>query len=74
MLYPIGNSHKNILLIVDVQIRKAWAYVISSSSGEYILNAYKKFVSEVDIMNAIQADNQFSFKSFLDFNDSFFFK
>jgi hypothetical protein len=53
MYYPVGTSFKNILLIVDIQSRKAWAYVISSTSCENILNAYKKFESEVDIINAI---------------------
>jgi len=69
MYYPIGTSFKNILLIVDIQSRKAWAYVISTSSGENILNAYKKFESEVDIINAIEGDNQFSFKAFKEYND-----
>jgi hypothetical protein len=68
MYYPIGENFKNILLIVDIQSRKAWAYVISSTSGENILNAYKKFESEVDIINAIEGDNQFSFKAFQEYN------
>ena len=68
MYYPVGTSFKNILLIVDIQSRKAWAYVISSTSGENILTAYKKFVSEVDIINGIEADNQFSFKAFQEYN------
>ena len=68
MYYPVGTSFKNVLLIVDIQSRKAWAYVISSTSGENILNAYKKFESEVDIINAIEGDNQFSFKAFQDYN------
>ena len=68
MYYPIGESFKNVLLIVDIQSRKAWAYVISSTSGENILNAYKKFESEVDIINAIEGDNQFSFKAFQEYN------
>ncbi len=68
MYYPVGESFKNVLLIVDIQSRKSWAYVISSTSGENILNAYKKFESEVDIINAIEGDNQFSFKAFQDYN------
>ena len=68
MYYLVGTSYKNILLIVDIQSRKAWAYVISSTSGENILNAYKKFESEVDIINAIEGDNQFSFKAFQEYN------
>ena len=40
MLYPIGKTFKNALLIVDIQSRKAWAYVIFTSSGEKILVAY----------------------------------
>ena len=68
MFYPIGESHKNILLIDDMQSRKCWAYVISTSSGENMLNAYKKIVSEVDIIKAIEGDNQFSFKAFLEYN------
>ena len=69
MYYPVGTSFKNILLIVDIQSRKAWAYVISSTSGENILNAYKKFESEVDIINAVEGDNQFSFKAFQEYNN-----
>ena len=69
MYYPVGENFKNVLLIVDIQSRKAWAYVISSTSGENILTAYKKFESEVDIINAIEGDNQFSFKAFQDYNN-----
>ena len=68
MYYLVGTSFKNVLLIVDLQSRKAWAYVISSTSGENILSAYKIFESEVDIINAIEGDNQFSFKTFQDYN------
>ena len=64
MFYPIGESLKNILLIVDIQSRKCWAYVISTSSGENILNAYKKFVSEVDIIRAIEGIINFHLKHF----------
>ena len=69
MFYPIGDSFKNILLIVDIQSRKCRSYLISTSSGENILNAYKKNVSEVDIIRAIEEDNQFSFKAFLEYNN-----
>jgi hypothetical protein len=69
MYYPIGENFRNVLLIVDIQSRKAWAYVISSTSGETILKAYKKFESEVNIINAIEGDNQFSFKAFQDYNN-----
>ncbi len=41
--YPIGESFKNILLIVDIQSRKAWAYLLSKSTGESILIAYNFF-------------------------------
>ena len=41
-----------------------WAYVISTSSGENILNAYKKFVSEVDIIRAIEGVINFHLKLF----------
>ena len=34
MFYQIRESHKNILLIIDIQSRKCWAYVIYTSSGE----------------------------------------
>ena len=68
MYYPIGENFRNVLLIVDIQSRKAWAYVISSTSGETILKAYKKFESEVNIINAIEGDNQFSFKAFQEYN------
>ena len=69
MYYPIGENFRNVLLIVDIQSRKAWAYVISSTSGETILKAYKKFESEVNIINAIEGDNQFSFKAFQEYNN-----
>ena len=42
MFYPTGESFKNVLLTVDIQSRKCWGYVISTSSGENILNSYKK--------------------------------
>ena len=41
MYYPIGENFRNVLLIVDIQSRKAWAYVISSTSGENILKHIK---------------------------------
>ncbi len=40
--YPIGESFKNILLIFDIQFRKAWAYLLSKGTGENISIAYKK--------------------------------
>ncbi len=68
MFYPIGKTLKNVLLIVDIQFRKAWAYVISNSSGENILAAYKTFVSEVGQINWVEGDNQFSCKAFQEYN------
>jgi hypothetical protein len=68
MFYPIGQGFKNVLLIVDIPSRKAWAYVISTSSGENILVAYKKFISEVGQINSVEGDNQFSFKAFQEYN------
>jgi len=70
MFYPIGDSYKNILLLVDIMSRKAWAYVLPSMSWDNILNKYKEFLSEVGNINGIEGDNQFSFKSFVDFNES----
>ena len=67
--YPIGESFKNILLIVDIQSRKAWAQVLSKSTGENILTAYKNFISEEGPIIGIEGDNQFSFKAFLDYNN-----
>ena len=69
MFYPIGDGHKNILLLVDIQSRKAWAYILSSMSGENILNKYKEFLSNVGSINGIEGDNQFSYKAFQDFNE-----
>jgi hypothetical protein len=66
--YPIGENFKNILLIVDIQSRKAWAYLLSSGTGENILVAYKKFISEVGQINSVEGDNQFSFKAFQEYN------
>jgi len=68
MFYPIGQGFKNVLLIVDIPSRKAWGYVISTSSGENILVAYKKFISEVGQINSVEGDNQFSFKAFQEYN------
>ena len=66
--YPIGESFKNILLIVDIQSRKAWAYLLSKSTGENILIAYKKFIDEVGQINSVEGDNQFSYKGFVEYN------
>jgi hypothetical protein len=41
-LLSFGESFKNILLIVDIQSRRAWAYLLSKGTGENILIAYKK--------------------------------
>jgi hypothetical protein len=68
MFYPIGEGFKNVLLIVDdIPSRKAWAYVISTSSGENILVTYRKFISEVGQINSVEGDNQFSFKAFQEY-------
>ncbi len=56
------------MLIVDIQSSKAWAYVISTSSGENILVSYKKIISEVGQINSVEGDNQFSFKVFQEYN------
>jgi hypothetical protein len=66
--YPIGESFKNILLIVDIQSRKAWAYLLSKGTGENILIAYKKFIDEVGQINSVEGDNQFSYKGFVEYN------
>ena len=50
MYYPIGEKFKNVLLIVDIQSRKAWAYVISSTSGENISTTYKLEQLNQDIL------------------------
>jgi DNA-binding MltR family transcriptional regulator len=67
--YPIGESFKNILLIVDIQSRKAWAYLLSKGTGENILIAYKKFIDEVGQINSVEGDNQFSYKGFVEYNN-----
>ena len=36
MLYPVGDSFKNILLIVDIQSRKCWGYYIYFIRWKYI--------------------------------------
>jgi len=69
MYYPIGEGFKNVLLIVDIQSRKAWAYVLSKTTGDNILEAYKEFISEVGQINSVEGDNQFSFKAFVDYNN-----
>jgi DNA-binding MltR family transcriptional regulator len=67
--YPIGENFKNILLIVDIQSRKAWAYLLSKGTGENILIAYKKFIDEVGQINSVEGDNQFSYKGFVEYNN-----
>ena len=69
MYYPIGEGFKNVLLIVDIQSRKSWAYVLSKTTGDKILEAYKEFISEVGQINSVEGDNQFSFKAFVDYNN-----
>jgi hypothetical protein len=69
MYYPIGEGFKNVLLIVDIQSRKAWAYLLSKSTGDNILKAYKKFIDEVGQINSVEGYNQFSFKGFVDYNN-----
>ncbi len=59
--YPIGEGFENILLIVNIQSRKAWAYLLSPGKGENILIAYKKFIAEVGQINSVVEDNQFSY-------------
>ncbi len=59
IFYLIGQCFKNVLLIVDIPSRKAWAYVISTSSGENILVAYKKIISEVGQINSVEGDHIF---------------
>jgi hypothetical protein len=68
IFYPIGKTLKNVLLIVDIQSCKAWAYVISTSSGENILVVYKKFIFEVGQINSDEGDNQFSSKAFQEYS------
>ena len=41
----------------------------TTTSGENILKAYKKIESEVDIINAVEGDNQFSFQAFQEYNN-----
>ena len=50
MYYPIGEGFKNVLLIVDIQSSKAEAYVLSKTTGDNILKAYKEFISDPDIL------------------------
>ncbi len=57
-----------MLLIVDIQSSKAWAYLLSSGTGENIYVAYKKFLSEVGQINSVEGNNQFSFKAFQEYN------
>ncbi len=52
-----------------MQYRKAWAYLLSKSTGENMLIAYKKIISEVDQINSVEGDNQFSFKAFQEYNN-----
>ncbi len=60
---------KNVLLILDVQSRKAWACLLSSGTGDNILVACSKIKSEVGQINSVEKDNQFSFKAFQEYNN-----
>ncbi len=69
--YPISENFKYVLLIIDIQFRKAWAYLLSSGScgtGENILEHIKQFLSEVGQINSVEGDNQFSFKTIQEYN------
>lgn len=57
MYFPIGEDFKNVLLIVDIQSRKAWAYIFPKTAGDDILEAYKEFISEVGQINSVEGDD-----------------
>jgi hypothetical protein len=59
-----------MLLIVDILSRKAFAYTLRSGSMVDVLEVYKEFVEQEKPIVGVAGDDFFSSKSFLEFNES----
>lgn len=71
------NANKGtteMLLLVDILSRKAFAYPLRNGKMETVLIAYNKFLREVEEdeggpVNSVEGDNFFKNKSFMNIND-----
>ena len=69
MYYKIGQTLKPFLLLIDIMSRKAFCYPISGYKNmTMIITAYKKFLSQVDRVEAIEGDSEFASKEFITLN------
>jgi hypothetical protein len=69
MYYKIGQTLKPFLLLIDIMSRKAFCYPISGYKNmTKIITAYKKFLSQVDRVEAIEGDSEFASKEFITLN------
>jgi len=69
MYYRIGQTLKPFLLLIDIMSRKAFCYPISGYKNmTKIVTAYKKFLSQVDRVEAIEGDSEFASKEFITLN------
>ena len=65
MYYKIGQTLKPFLLLIDIMSRKAFCYPISGYKNmTKIITAYKKFLNQVDRVEAIEGDSEFASKEF----------
>ena len=70
MWYKIGQTLKPFLLLIDIMSRKAFCYPISGyKTMNRIIAAYKKFLSQVDRVEAIEGDSEFASKEFIKLNN-----
>ena len=69
MYYKIGQTLKPFLLLIDIMSRKAFCYPISGYKNmTKIVTTYKKFLSQVDRVEAIEGDSEFASKEFITLN------
>ena len=69
MYYKIGQTLKPFLLLIDIMSRKAFCYPISGYKNmTKIITSYKKFLSQVDRVEAIEGDSEFASKEFITLN------
>jgi hypothetical protein len=69
MYYKIGQTLKPFLLLIDIMSRKAFCYPISGYKNmTKIITAYKKFLNQVDRVEAIEGDSEFASKEFITLN------
>ena len=69
MYYKIGQTLKPFLLLIDIMSRKAFCYPISGYKNmTKIITAYKKFLSQVDRVEAIEGYSEFASKEFITLN------